>query len=194
MREAASRVSMDTVVAELVSLGPDWTLPILRFLGEDYQQALEHLLLSRTPGEPGYYFEAKAELYARLHRTTLATTYYDSAKTAWEVRIRAEPGEATYHGMLGLALAGLGRKEDAIREGRTAVTLLPTSKDALDGPRLLANLAEIFLLVGEHEAAIDRLAFLLTIPSPISAPLLGVDPLWAPLRGSPRFERLVAGH
>ncbi len=193
MSEAAGRIGMDTVVAELVSLGQEWTLDILRFLGADYERALEHLSRSRTPSAPGYYFEAKAELYTRRHQSALATVYYDSARAAWDVRIRAQPREASYHSMLGLALAGLGRKDDAIREGRTAVGLLPTSKDAVDGPDLVANLAEIYLLVGAYDAAIEQLDILLTIRSPISASLLRLDPLWAPLRGKQRFEALLKG-
>ncbi len=190
MNEAASRIGMDTVVSELVALGSNWTLDILRFLGADYQQALEHLTLPSS-GDPGYYFEAKATLYARGDRPALVSAYYDSARVIWEDRIRAQPREATYHSMLGLALAGLGRKQEAIREGRVAVALLPTSKDAVDGPDLLANLAAIYLLAGDHDAAIEQLDLLVTISSPISVPLLRRDPLWAPLREDRRFEALL---
>jgi hypothetical protein len=81
------------------------------------------------------------------------------------------------HGRLGLSYAGLGRKEEAIREGREAVRLLPVSEDAYEGPMHRIHLAMVHAMVGEHEAALDELEFLLAIPSHISAPLLRIDPL-----------------
>jgi len=56
------------------------------------------------------------------------------------------------------------------------------------------DLVEIYVRTGEYDAALDQLEYLLWIPSPVSLPLLRVDPLYTPLRGTPRFERLVAGH
>jgi len=88
--------------------------------------------------------------------------------------------------------AGLGRKADALREGARAVEILPVSRDAVDGPDLQEDYAYVEMLVGETEAAVRRLAYLLSIPSDVSVLLLRVDPLWDPLRGDPRFQRLVA--
>jgi len=93
---------------------------------------------------------------------------------------------------LALAYAGLGRKVDAIRLGRQGAELVPVSRDALAGPLMLFALAEIYVLAGEYEAALDQLEYLLSIPSVVSVALLRLDPLYAPLRGNPRFERLVA--
>ena len=59
---------------------------------------------------------------------------------------------------------------------------------------MLLDLAEIYVRTEEYDAALDQLEYLLSIPCPVSIPLLRVDPLYAPLRGNPRFERLVAGH
>ena len=73
--------------------------------------------------------------------------------------------------------------------------MVPVSRDALVGPVLLEDLADIEAQVGEADAAIDRLAKLLQIPCNISTALLRIDPKWAPLRGHPRFQKLVAeGH
>jgi hypothetical protein len=92
---------------------------------------------------------------------------------------------------LGLAYAELGRTADALREGRRAVALMPVSLDAVDGPNYLDDLAYLEMRVGEHDAAIGRLAYLLTIPADATVPLLRADPEWDPLRGNARFRRLV---
>ena len=65
------------------------------------------------------------------------------------------------------------------------------SKDALDAPIDVLLLAEIFTVVGEYEAAIDQLKYLMSIPALVSIPILRVDPIWDPLRGQPRFQRLL---
>ena len=88
--------------------------------------------------------------------------------------------------------AGLGRKEDAIREGRRAVELLPLSKDAIVGAALMENLALIYAWTGEKEAASDQLAILTSIPHDLSYGRLRLHPAWDPLRGHPAFEKIVA--
>jgi len=87
----------------------------------------------------------------------------------------------------------LARKADAIREGRRAVELLPMSSDANSGPYMRSNLARIYMLVGEPDSAVAELEPLLSIPSWISIPALRADPVWEPLRASPRFRQLVYG-
>jgi hypothetical protein len=86
--------------------------------------------------------------------------------------------------------ASLGCKEDAVREGKKAVELLPVSQDAWRGPYRVADLARIYMMVGEHDAAIDQLEYLLSIPGEISIPLLRLDPTWDPLRDNPRFQKM----
>ena len=94
--------------------------------------------------------------------------------------------------MLAVAYAHLGRKADALREGARAVEILPVSRDAIDGSDLQRDLAYVETLVGEPDAAVKRLAYLLTIPADISVPLLRVDPMWDSLRDNPAFQRLLA--
>ncbi len=71
---------------------------------------------------------------------------------------------------------------------------MPVSKDALDGCEVLESLALLYTVVGEHDAAIDQLEYLLTIPSLISVPRLKFQPVWEPLREYPRFQRLLEKH
>ena len=94
--------------------------------------------------------------------------------------------------MSALIHAALGRKEDALREGCRAVELLPISKDAYDGPILATNLAAIYAQVGEHDLALEQLATLVEVPNGPTPGTLRVEPEWDPLRGDPRFEKIVA--
>ena len=97
-----------------------------------------------------------------------------------------------FHSALGLAYAGMGRKVEAIAEGRKAVEVTPRSADALDHTDAVADLARIYVRVGEPDAAMDQIEYLGTIPSYYSAGGYRTLPDWAPLRGNPRFERFLA--
>jgi serine/threonine-protein kinase len=127
-----------------------------------------------------------------------ASARYDSARVYFERIIRSNPQSAfvsSYHTYLGLAYAGLGRTEEAIREGKEAVRMMPISKDAYMGTELINYLAEIYMRCGEHEAAIDQIETLLSLPgSYLSIGILRVDPIWDPIRSNPRFRRLVEGN
>jgi serine/threonine-protein kinase len=122
-----------------------------------------------------------------------ARAYADSTRVSLEEQLRATPDNAQQRAFLGLALAYLGRKTDAIREGERAVALAPISRDGYTGPYLQHQLARIYLLVGEPGKAVDLLEPLLTVPYHLSPGWLRIDPTLAPLRGNPRFEKLVAG-
>ena len=83
------------------------------------------------------------------------------------------------------------RKEDAIREGKLAVELLPESKDAFDGPSVAIGLAQIYTWTGEADQALQLVEHSLTIPAGITVPMLRIDPVWDPLRKDPRFQTLL---
>ncbi len=85
----------------------------------------------------------------------------------------------------------LGRHKDGVQDGIRAVESYPMSKDAVSAPDLIAILAEIYVSVGDYEAAIDQLDFLLSVPSWVSVPYLRFDPKFAPLRDHPRFQALL---
>ena len=110
-----------------------------------------------------------------------------------ETRVQERPEDGWFHSSLGIAYAGLGRKEDALREGKLGVKLLPVTKEAWRGLYRVEALAKIYVMVDEFDAAIDQLEFLLYVPGEISIPLLRLDPAWDPLRDHPRFKRLLEG-
>jgi len=116
---------------------------------------------------------------------------YDSARIFLEAKVKEWPEDARVHSSLGLAYAGMKWKEEAIREGKKAVELLPVSKDAWRGPYRVTDLARIYVMVEEYDAAVDQLEFLLSIPSEISIPLLRLDPVWEPLRDKVSFQQLL---
>ena len=117
----------------------------------------------------------------------------EEARQAFEEQLRAAPDNAQRHVVLALALAYLGRKEEAIREGERAVALDPVVKDALRGPYYQHELVRIYMLVGEPEKALDQLEPLLRIPYYLSPGMLRIDPNFDPVRKNPRFMKLVEG-
>jgi tetratricopeptide (TPR) repeat protein len=161
----------------------------------NYQEALDRLSSrSKDVDKIGWftpYALRCAQIYGYMNKNELAKKYYDEARSILESKIKERPEDARFHSALGIAYAGLGRKEDAIREGKLAVELLPVSKDALVGPYRVKDLARIYVMVSQFDAAIDQLEFLLSIPSELSIPLLRLDPAWNPLRDHGRFKKLL---
>jgi tetratricopeptide (TPR) repeat protein len=121
-----------------------------------------------------------------------ARAAFEEARSALERRLLQRPGDHVFLAGHGIALAGLGRSEEAMREGRRAVEARPISRDAIEGPLMEANLARIYTMIGRDDAAVEQLEIILSRPGPLSPRWLRGDPFWARLRGNPRFQRLVA--
>jgi tetratricopeptide (TPR) repeat protein len=120
-----------------------------------------------------------------------AHSAFTAARVEMEKIVDEQPDYPEGLCVLGMIDAGLGRKEDALREGRRAVELLPVTKDALCGAQLIKNLAIIYTWTGEKQLALNQLAIALQTPCPISYGELRLHPYWDSLRGEPRFEKLV---
>ena len=106
--------------------------------------------------------------------------------------VSEQPNYGPGFSVLGLIDAALGRKEDALREGRHAVELLPITKDSIGGAEVVKYLAVIYAWCGEKDLAIERIGATLRIPSTLSYGNLKLHPYWDPLRGDPRFEKILA--
>ena len=116
---------------------------------------------------------------------------YEGARGLLEPEVLASPEDPRLRSSLGIVYAALGRKDDAIREGIRATELLTRSMDGFYYLPYVVDLAHIYTIVGEDEAALDQIEYLLTNPSWISAPFLEKDPRWDPLRDHPRFQALL---
>jgi len=121
-----------------------------------------------------------------------AQAAFTAARREVEKTVERQPDFAAALSLLGMIDAGLERKEEAIREGRRACELLPISKDAIDGVDIAINLAQIYTWTGEKDRAIEQIAAVERVPNTLSYGLLKLHPYWDPLRGDPRFEKIVA--
>jgi tetratricopeptide (TPR) repeat protein len=122
--------------------------------------------------------------------TARAHTAFAAARSAAEKTVKEQPNYAPAWSLLGAIDAGLGRKADAIAEGKRACELLPVSKDSWEGPTYVINLALIYAWVGEKDLALEQLAMAAKHPAGISYGELKLNPTWDSLRGDPRFEKL----
>src|SRR5882757_2662830 len=114
-----------------------------------------------------------------------------AAHAELERTVSEQPGYAPALCVLGLIDAALGRKDEAIREGRRAIEILPITKDSIDGAELVKYMGVIYAWCGEKDLAIEQIEATLKIPSTLSYGNLKLHPNWDPLRGDPRFEKIV---
>jgi TolB-like protein/Flp pilus assembly protein TadD len=118
---------------------------------------------------------------------------YSNVEAAVGAMLAKQPDSAESHLALGFAEAGLGRRDDALREGRRAAELMPVSRDVISGPGMQVWLAQLEARVGEKDAAFERLQQVIGLPSggAISPALLKIDAVWDSLRSDPRFDALL---
>ncbi len=120
-----------------------------------------------------------------------ATAAFRECREILAQRLIVKPEHARTIAVLAQVDAGLGQKELALQEAQHAIDLMPISKDIYDGALVLEGLAQVYTWSGEHDRAIELLQKLVSIPSYINYGRLKLHPLWAPLRGDSRFEKIV---
>jgi TolB-like protein/class 3 adenylate cyclase/Tfp pilus assembly protein PilF len=121
-----------------------------------------------------------------------ARAAFTAARNETAKLLSVQPNYAEALCVLGMADALLGNKRDAIREGRRAVELLPVTKDSIGGSLLIQYLALIYAWTGEKDHAFEQLVIATRMPGPLSYGQLRLHPYWDPLRGDPRFDKIVA--
>jgi tetratricopeptide (TPR) repeat protein len=145
------------------------------------------IILSRSFGEG---------LLARMTKDEAkASTAFEAARAQQEKIVQGQPGYGPTHCVLGLIEAALGRKDLALDEGRRAIALMPVEKDVANGSRVLQYFAITAAWAGEKELALQQLEAGLRAPAAslmLSYGALKLLPFWDPLRGDPRFEKIVA--
>jgi eukaryotic-like serine/threonine-protein kinase len=186
LRAASSSVQSTELVASIASYGD------LYWVLEDVQQRL----LIRLPasvfgGERAIWATVRAEAYHLRGELPQSRVYADTARLELEAQLRSAPGDAQRLAILGLALAYLGQKREAIAAGERANYMLPFTKDAVLGAYIQHQLVRIYILTGEFEKALNRLEPLLRIPYDLSPGVLRIDPNFDPLRQHVRFQQLL---
>jgi serine/threonine-protein kinase len=126
------------------------------------------------------------------HDDAAARSAFTAARIDQERIVQSQPNYGPAVCVLGLIDAGLGRKADAVREGRRAIELLPVEKDLPEGMDLIKYLAMTAAWVGDKDLACEQLAIAISGPSSLSYGELKLLPFWDPLRGDPRFEKIVS--
>jgi serine/threonine protein kinase/tetratricopeptide (TPR) repeat protein len=117
---------------------------------------------------------------------------FEKARTKLEAAVAERPDDPATVSNLAWAYAGLGRKEDALRASQRSVELVPSWRDAAEGPFYANMQAQTLAWVGDKDAALKQLAAVVKLPGGPSFGELKLDPSWDELRGDPRFDALIA--
>ncbi len=186
LKGAPKEVEPTALVAFVASAGD-----FVWVLDEAQRDLLVRLTPSAFDDDRGVWALCLAQAKALKRDEPSVRKYAEIARAAFEEHLAAAPQDAQLHAELGLSLAYLGRKVEAIREAEKAMELLPISRDAHLGPYLQHQLVRVYILTGENEKALDKLEPLLKIPYFLSPGRLRIDPNFDALRQSPRFKKLV---
>jgi non-specific serine/threonine protein kinase len=184
---------------EKVREGGDWVSYSWywqRMFEGEYQEAIEGLHLAHEDWiklKIGTWPRSLLVAYAQelLGEEQLARANYEMARSDLEKAVLSTPNDPRCHSSLGIASAALGERERAIREGKLAVELYPISMDAVYGLPYRIDLAHIYTILGEHDAALEELDELLSIPGWISVVWIETDPRWNALRENPGYRDLL---
>jgi TolB-like protein len=161
----------------------------------DFQKALDYLSTKDWSGHFNImYYHPKAIfiawIYDLMGLPNDANKYYNSVRLELDSLLSIYPGDSRYSGAMGIACAGLGEKETAIKFARKAVEDYSLEKDAFMGLARVEELAWVYLMAGDYDQALEQIEILLSHPGPYSAPLMKLDPKWKPLWDHPDFIRL----
>ena len=132
-----------------------------------------------------------AQAYFLNSNIPMSRKYADSAITELNMKIREFPEDDRVFAALGYAYAYKGENKKAIESAQKAVKLKPMKMDVWQGFVKENDLANIYILTGEYDQAMDKIEYLLTIPGELSVPLLKIDPAYDKLRDLPRFQKIL---
>jgi eukaryotic-like serine/threonine-protein kinase len=187
LQAAARQTDVDALGVHLASAwGLGWAL----------DDALQRRVLAagveRYDGDRGGMAFVRMQLHGWRGDSVAMHAWADTAFRELDAQVRAMPNDAQRRANRGVALAYLGRTEEAIADGERAVAMLPIEQDAIAGPHQVQLLARIHLVSGEPDKAVDLLGQILARPYYVTPAWLRIDPTFAALRGNVQFERLTA--
>jgi TolB-like protein/Tfp pilus assembly protein PilF len=197
LREGDPRAAQE-IVAQMPQAAPGGLVRFETALYlRDYDAAAK--VIATAPAEEAeQYFDGKpphsfadGQLARARGDNAAAQAAFLGARKNWEDPTAHHRRDEAYFTEIALLDAGLGRKQEAIREAQHAVELLPISQDALFGPSMVRNLALVYAWTDEPNLAIEKLEMLSKIPADISYGDLRFNPCWDSLRSNPRFEKIV---
>jgi TolB-like protein/Tfp pilus assembly protein PilF len=176
------------------------SLFLLHWWSRDYAAALN---TGQTSTDDNWADQANVSLprilyiawaYQAAGEAAKAKDAYSIVQKTMNAALLQQPDEPELHLALAFANAGLGLKDEAVREGKRAAELLPISRDALSGSEMQVYLAQIYLRVGDNNSAFDLLGQAMQhfCGQFLSPALLKLDPNWDALRSDPRFAQLLA--
>ncbi len=162
-------------------------------LARDFARA-SRLLENATPAEKeGDMVPFFDGMVARAqHNAARARSSFQFLRDRVATKLRERPDDAELTSDLSMADAGLGLKENALREAKRAIELCPVSRDAVDGPFYETMLALVYAWTGEHDAALTQLEQIVRLPRGPDYGELRFDPLLDEIRTDPRFDRLLS--
>ena len=172
---------------------------LAELLDRRYEAALDRLRNCPQPVLQAGIFSIPTALFEGMTLELMgeperARAAFERSRVILEERLARDALDHRTHSALGLTYAGLGRSAEAVDHASRAVELYPVSKDALEAPGLIVDLALVYTMVGQQDAAIDQLERVLSMESIFSASWLEHDPLWDELRDNPSFAEMLARH
>jgi TolB-like protein/Tfp pilus assembly protein PilF len=159
----------------------------------DYDAA--NRLIAATPAKDADSGWAEGQVARARGDKQNALAMFSAARNNVDATWRDKPKDTDYFALVARLDAGLGRKEEAIREAQRAVELTPIAKDAVNGPECVAHLALVYAWTGERDRALEQLEKIATIPGSLGMPTYGdlrFNPCWDSLRGDKRFDKVIA--
>jgi serine/threonine protein kinase/tetratricopeptide (TPR) repeat protein len=169
-----------------------YRLVMAAILTRDFARASQLLANAPVAEKEGYVLPFFDGMAARAEGDAVrARSSFQLARDRMTEKLAVRPDDPDLLSNLSVAEAGLGHKEDALREAKRAIELCPISRDAVEAPNYQTMLAVVYAWTGEHDAALTELEKVVPLPQGPSYGELRFNPFWDDLRRNARFEALL---